>query len=81
MSLKGNDLKEFNYCMSLLIFQVKPSKQNSFDRFSKWYDGNEKNADWGKTYIIMELRDKDDFPVSICFHVTKELVLTPFLAM
>ena len=76
--LDGDGLKEFAYylvneekeeseeyddSMSIVAFCVTPSDSNGLKKFDKWYDGDDETS--GMKYITMELRDKDEFQVSM----------------
>ena len=78
VNLKGDDLQELNYFiadddenndsddnMSIIAFRIKPSKRNGLDKFSEWYDAEERTDNWDKTYITLEIRDKEEFPVRL----------------
>lgn len=74
---KGEDLKELAYhvaygeesdeydsSMSVVAFCIMPNENNKLHEFSKWYNGELDDAS-GMKYITMELRDKEQFQVSL----------------
>eukprot|EP00804_Cyclotella_cryptica_P023147 CCRYP_000358-RA/>CCRYP_000358-RA protein AED:0.01 eAED:0.01 QI:1097/1/1/1/0.75/0.66/9/214/1028 len=54
---KGVPSDKFDDSMSIVAFCVRPSRDNTLDRFSDCYDGETE----GKQYIAIEVRDKEEF--------------------
>ena len=79
--IKGEELREVKYhipdendedgadsdSMTMIAFRINPSESNGFDKFSSSYsqESNDDPEKFHKQFISVEVRDTDDFRVSI----------------